>query len=264
MALLAVITNQDDGGKRCAGLDVPRGYGMKRRISIPQVMPTMAGLFRLGLTTWMPWTALRTDWAGAKTLLEFIFPPGTIRQQFQNPDEKWPFRDSWGRCGRYWHTGRDSLQEFQAAKTTDSLRSLSSPTADAVRGGNNETVVTVEIVPGDMVELNIGDTIPVDIRLVEAVNFEANEALLASEPLPGLSFMCLRGAQLLAEMESAIQDVERGLSQRKLLLAMAFHVQLLELVSKAWKVDKRVILIARNCPAARKRVYEIGFSPRKP
>jgi Na+-exporting ATPase len=45
-------------------------------------------------------------------------------------------------------------------------------------------VVTAEIVPGDMVELNIGDTIPVDIRLVEAVNFEANEALLASEPLP--------------------------------------------------------------------------------
>jgi hypothetical protein len=67
-----------------------------------------------------------------------------------------------------------------------------------------------------------------------------------------------------SRMESAIQDVERGLSQRKLLLAMAFHVQLLELASKAWKVDKRVILIARNCPAARKRVYEIGFSPRKP
>jgi hypothetical protein len=72
MALLAVITNQDDGGKRCAGLDVPRGYGMKRRISIPQVMPTMAGLFRLGLTTWMPWTALRTDWAGAKTLSAIV------------------------------------------------------------------------------------------------------------------------------------------------------------------------------------------------
>ncbi|KAJ4189404.1 P-type ATPase [Fusarium solani] len=76
------------------------------------------------------------------------------------------------------------FQEFQAAKTMDSLRSLSSPTAHAVRGGNNETVVTAEIVPGDMVELKTGDTIPADIRLVEAVNFETNEALLTGESLP--------------------------------------------------------------------------------
>lgn len=76
------------------------------------------------------------------------------------------------------------FQEFQAAKTMDSLRSLSSPTAQAIRNGNNEVVVTAEIVPGDMVELKTGDTIPADIRLVEAVNFETNEALLTGESLP--------------------------------------------------------------------------------
>lgn len=76
------------------------------------------------------------------------------------------------------------FQEFNAAKTMDSLRSLSSPTAQAIRNGNNETVVTAEIVPGDMVELKTGDTIPADIRLVEAVNFETNEALLTGESLP--------------------------------------------------------------------------------
>ncbi|QUC22524.1 uncharacterized protein UV8b_06765 [Ustilaginoidea virens] len=76
------------------------------------------------------------------------------------------------------------LQEFKAAKTMDSLRSLSSPTAQAIRNGNNETVVTAEIVPGDIVELKTGDTVPADIRLVEAVNFETNEALLTGESLP--------------------------------------------------------------------------------
>lgn len=76
------------------------------------------------------------------------------------------------------------LQEFKAAKTMDSLRSLSSPTAYAVRNGNNEVVVTAEIVPGDLVELKTGDTIPADIRLVEAVNFEINDALLTGESLP--------------------------------------------------------------------------------
>ncbi|OAA41796.1 ATPase, P-type, potassium/sodium efflux, fungal [Metarhizium rileyi] len=76
------------------------------------------------------------------------------------------------------------FQEFKAAKTMNSLRSLSSPTAEAIRNGDNETVVTAEIVPGDMVGLKTGDTIPADIRLIEAVNFETNEALLTGESLP--------------------------------------------------------------------------------
>ncbi|OJD30192.1 potassium sodium efflux p-type fungal-type [Diplodia corticola] len=76
------------------------------------------------------------------------------------------------------------LQEFQAEKTMDSLRSLSSPTASAVRDGKNLTVPTAEIVPGDMVEMKTGDTVPADVRLVEAVNFETDEALLTGESLP--------------------------------------------------------------------------------
>lgn len=55
-------------------------------------------------------------------------------------------------------------QEFQAEKTMDSLRSLSSPTATAIRDGKTETIPTGEIVPGDMVEMKTGDTIPADVR----------------------------------------------------------------------------------------------------
>ena len=56
------------------------------------------------------------------------------------------------------------FQEFNAEKTMDSLRSLSSPTAVAVRDGTSEVVPTAEIVPGDMVELKMGDTVPADVR----------------------------------------------------------------------------------------------------
>ncbi|KAK4962531.1 P-type ATPase [Elasticomyces elasticus] len=75
-------------------------------------------------------------------------------------------------------------QEFKAAKTMDSLKSLSSPTASAVRASENITVPTVEIVPGDIVELKTGDTVPADLRLLETVNFETDEALLTGESLP--------------------------------------------------------------------------------
>lgn len=42
------------------------------------------------------------------------------------------------------------MQEFSAEKTMDSLRSLSSPTAQVVRNGNTVTIPTAEIVPGGM------------------------------------------------------------------------------------------------------------------
>ncbi|KAJ5595399.1 uncharacterized protein N7459_001607 [Penicillium hispanicum] len=75
-------------------------------------------------------------------------------------------------------------QDFAAEKTMDSLRSLSSPTGVVTRDGKTVTVPANEIVPGDMVELKVGDTVPADLRLVEAFNFETDEALLTGESLP--------------------------------------------------------------------------------
>ncbi|KAG7136326.1 Sodium transport ATPase 5 like protein [Verticillium longisporum] len=76
------------------------------------------------------------------------------------------------------------FQEYSAEKTMDSLRSLSSPTARAIRDGESVVVPSGEIVPGDLVELKMGDTIPADVRVFEAVNFETDEALLTGESLP--------------------------------------------------------------------------------
>ncbi|OQE16338.1 hypothetical protein PENFLA_c028G02615 [Penicillium flavigenum] len=75
-------------------------------------------------------------------------------------------------------------QDYAAEKTMDSLRSLSSPTGVVSRDGKTSTVPANEIVPGDMVELKVGDTVPADVRLVEAFNFETDEALLTGESLP--------------------------------------------------------------------------------
>ncbi|PWW74004.1 hypothetical protein C7212DRAFT_214073 [Tuber magnatum] len=88
------------------------------------------------------------------------------------------------------------LQEYSAEKTMDSLRSLSSPTASVIRSGQSKTVCSVDIVPGDVIEVKTGDTIPADVRLIEAMNksyhlrltpfahFETDEALLTGESLP--------------------------------------------------------------------------------
>ncbi|KAI0386519.1 hypothetical protein F5Y04DRAFT_124092 [Hypomontagnella monticulosa] len=56
------------------------------------------------------------------------------------------------------------LQEFQAEKTMDSLRSLSSPSANVIRDGSIINIPTAELVIGDMVQLKVGDTVPADLR----------------------------------------------------------------------------------------------------
>ncbi|RAH43131.1 sodium P-type ATPase [Aspergillus brunneoviolaceus CBS 621.78] len=75
-------------------------------------------------------------------------------------------------------------QDFAAEKTMGSLRSLSSPTGTVTRDGKTKTVPAKELVVGDVVELKVGDTVPADVRLIETMNLETDEALLTGESLP--------------------------------------------------------------------------------
>ncbi|KAF2103801.1 potassium/sodium efflux P-type ATPase [Rhizodiscina lignyota] len=75
-------------------------------------------------------------------------------------------------------------QEFNAEKKMDSLRALSSPSAHVLRGGNTDTVPSAEVVPGDVVIIKTGDTVPADLRLFEAMNLECDEKILTGEAIP--------------------------------------------------------------------------------
>lgn len=77
-----------------------------------------------------------------------------------------------------------SYQEYKASMTMNSLKSLSSPTARVYRSGELQTIPTKYVVPGDIVNVKVGDTIPADLRLFECTNFETDEALLTGESLP--------------------------------------------------------------------------------
>ncbi|KAH9214633.1 sodium transport atpase, partial [Leptodontidium sp. 2 PMI_412] len=76
------------------------------------------------------------------------------------------------------------FQEYAAEKTMGALKALGSPTAQVIRNGSTEVIASAELVPGDLVELATGNIIPADVRLIEATNFETDEALLTGESLP--------------------------------------------------------------------------------
>ncbi|KAF4917482.1 Sodium transport ATPase 5 [Colletotrichum viniferum] len=73
---------------------------------------------------------------------------------------------------------------LQAEKTINSLKSLGSSTCKVFRNGKTIEIQTAEVVSGDIIDLITGDSVPADIRLIEAVNLEADEALLTGESAP--------------------------------------------------------------------------------
>ena len=76
------------------------------------------------------------------------------------------------------------VQESKAEKSLDALKKMSAPHCKVVRDGRLQILESRELVPGDVVEIETGDSVPADIRLSEAVNLKIQEAALTGESLP--------------------------------------------------------------------------------
>ncbi|RAR47639.1 cation-translocating P-type ATPase [Flavobacterium lacus] len=76
------------------------------------------------------------------------------------------------------------LQEWKAEKAVASLKSYLKTSAKVIRDGVKKTVAAAELVPGDIIILEEGDSIPADARLFLAKNLRAIEAPLTGESLP--------------------------------------------------------------------------------
>ncbi|MEM4417677.1 MAG: HAD-IC family P-type ATPase, partial [Nitrososphaerota archaeon] len=76
------------------------------------------------------------------------------------------------------------VQEYRAEKTLETLKKMLSPTTIVVRDGVEKEIAVKDLVPGDIVILSTGSKIPADLRLIESVNLQVNEATLTGESTP--------------------------------------------------------------------------------
>ncbi|HRS51618.1 MAG TPA: calcium-transporting P-type ATPase, PMR1-type [Candidatus Marinimicrobia bacterium] len=79
------------------------------------------------------------------------------------------------------------VQEYRAEKAIVALKRLSTPMAKVIRDGNQMTIPSSEVVPGDVIEVEAGDHIPADSRVLwHTSNFGVEEASLTGESVPVL------------------------------------------------------------------------------
>jgi len=92
--------------------------------------------------------------------------------------------------------------ELRARRSMDALLSYQVPTARVVRCGRVEPISSDQLVPGDVIELAEGDTVPADARIISGADLQINEAPLTGESLP------------VAKSENPVDDLGALLAER--------------------------------------------------
>lgn len=76
------------------------------------------------------------------------------------------------------------VQEYKAEKAIQAIKSLEQKQAIVLRDGKEEEIAAEDVVPGDLMILKEGNSIPADGRLLEAKELRTSEASLTGESMP--------------------------------------------------------------------------------
>ncbi|XP_052817483.1 calcium-transporting ATPase type 2C member 1-like isoform X2 [Mya arenaria] len=76
------------------------------------------------------------------------------------------------------------VQEYRSEKSLEALTSLVPPMCHCLREGVHESRLARDLVPGDVVDLMVGDRVPADLRLVEAKDLAIDESSFTGETVP--------------------------------------------------------------------------------
>ena len=80
--------------------------------------------------------------------------------------------------------GLGFVNEYKAEKTAEALHSSVRHRCLVLRDGHPRSTDVTELVPGDVVDLQLGQVVPADLRLLATAGLECDESVLTGESLP--------------------------------------------------------------------------------
>lgn len=75
------------------------------------------------------------------------------------------------------------VQEYRAEKAMDALKKMAAPHTKVLRNGKQQDILSLDLVPGDIVLLDAGTMVPADLRLMESHSLRIEEASLTGESI---------------------------------------------------------------------------------
>ena len=76
------------------------------------------------------------------------------------------------------------IQESKAEAAIEALQNMTAATCKVLRDGKMVVLPSTELVPGDVVLLEAGDSVPADGRIIESASLQIEEAALTGESVP--------------------------------------------------------------------------------
>mgnify|MGYP001436858282 CR=1 FL=1 len=76
------------------------------------------------------------------------------------------------------------VQESKAEDAIEALKKMTAPASKVLRNGKIETVKSEDLVQGDIILLEAGDSVPADARILECASMKIEEAALTGESVP--------------------------------------------------------------------------------
>lgn len=76
------------------------------------------------------------------------------------------------------------VQESKAEKAIAALKKITAATSKVIRDGRQITIKSEDLVVGDIIVLEAGDSVPADARIIESASLKAEEAPLTGESMP--------------------------------------------------------------------------------
>ncbi len=95
------------------------------------------------------------------------------------------------------------VQQYRAERALEALKKMAAPLARVIRGGEIRNIPAQEVVPGDLLALEMGDLVPADARVVEDHLLQVDEASLTGESVP------------VKKMAGAVLDSDAPLGDRR-------------------------------------------------